>query len=57
MSGEFNINLRKYPISSTEKASIIKDLVKIINNFEKEYKAEFILKDLISLMKIKFYKI
>jgi len=47
MSGEFNINLRKYPISSTEKASIIKDLVKIINNFEKEYKAEFILKDLI----------
>ena len=47
MSGEFNINLRKYPISSTKKASIIKDLVKIINNFEKEYKAEFILKDLI----------
>jgi len=36
MSGEFNINLRKYPISSTEKASIIKDLVKIINNFEKD---------------------
>jgi len=47
MLKEHKINLRKIPISSSEKASIIRDLVKIIDEFKKEYKAEFILRDLI----------
>jgi len=47
MSGDFKVNLRKIPISSTEKASIVRDLIKIYNEFEKKYKAAFLLRDLL----------
>jgi len=47
ISGDFKMNLRKIPISSTEKASIVRDLIKIFNEFEKKYKAAFLLRDLI----------
>ena len=47
ISGDFKMNLRKIPISSTEKASIVRDLIKIFYEFEKKYKAAFLLRDLI----------
>jgi len=47
MSGDFKMNLRKIPISAIEKASIVRDLIKIFNEFEKKYKAAFLLRDLI----------
>ena len=47
ISGDFKVNLRKIPISSTEKASIVRDLIKIFYEFEKKYKAAFLLRDLI----------
>lgn len=47
ISGDFKMNLRKIPISSTVKASIVRDLIKICNEFEKKYKAVFLLRDLL----------
>ena len=46
-SGDSKMNLRKIPISSTEKASIVRDLIKIYNESEKKYKAAFLLRYLL----------
>jgi len=46
-SGDFKVNLRKIPISTTEKITIVKDLIKIFIESEKKYKAAFLLRDLL----------
>lgn len=46
-SGDFKVNLRKIPISTTKKITIVKDLIKIFTESEKKYKAAFLLRDLL----------